>query len=126
MNEKQNNAGWNWNTAEIPKSRRISLTRRCYLDLLFRRTQKAGRLSQTDMAVLDFLFGLSSGHVHTLQETSERFGLTDAQVRHIKMTGLSGDSREWAKMLLAEAYEGEGGLNFVRSWGEWPKPGKRT
>ena len=23
-------------------------------------------------------------------------------------------------MLLAEAYEGEGGMNFVRSRGEWP------
>lgn len=122
MQDKQDKSGWSWDMMGIPKCRRVSLTRRCFLDKLFRDALQQQRISSNDLTVLDFLFGLSTGHARTQQETCARFGLTDTQVREIKFGGLCGDSREWAKMLLAEAYEGEGGMNFVRSRGEWPWP----
>ncbi len=126
MQDKQDKPGWNWDMTGIPNCRRVSLTRRCFLDKLFRDALQQRRISSNDLAVLDFLFGLSSGHYHTRQETCERFGLTDDQLREIKLSGLAGDSREWAIMLLAEAYEGEGGMNYVRSRGEWPRPARRS
>ncbi len=108
MQAEQHNRVWHWDTARVPRGRRISLTRRCYLDQVIHRAQQQGRLSQADVDVLDFWFGVTTGYAHTLVETGERFGLTPKQIRGIERN-IFGEEiaafREWAKRVLAECYE---------------------
>ena len=53
---------WNWDMDAVPRGRRISLTRRCYLDQVIHRAQLQRRLSQGDVDVLDFWFGMTTGY----------------------------------------------------------------
>ncbi len=108
MQAAQNNRVWNWDTATVPHGRRIRLTRRCYLDQVIHRAQLQGRLSQNEVDVLDFWFGVTTGYAHTLVETGERFNLTPKQIRGIERK-IFGEEiaafREWARKVLAECYE---------------------
>ncbi len=108
MQADQHNRAWNWDTDAVPRGRRISLTRRCYLDQVIHRAQVQGRLSQDDVNVLDFWFGVTTGHAHTLAETGARFRLIPKQIRSIERK-IFGEEiaafRDWAKKVLAECYE---------------------
>ena len=110
-----------WEKGNVPPNRRVSLLRRCHLDAQIQNAQR--RLTQKDVAILDFRLGVSDGHAHTLKETAGQFGLPLAQVRRVeaKLFGVKiatlGHRRlkaiirkcfsdpDWAKKVLAECYE---------------------
>jgi|GEM_PF-4529811 len=110
-----------WEKGNVPPNRRVSLLRRCHLDAQIQNAQR--RLTQKDVAILDFRLGVSDGHAHTLKETAGQFGLPLAQVRRVeaKLFGVKiatiSNRRlkaiirkcfadpDWAKKVLAECYE---------------------
>ncbi len=47
-----------------------------------------GNLSERERKVLDLRFGLTDGIYHSLEEISNRFGLTRERIRQIEASGL--------------------------------------